>query len=441
MYCSEYDGFKYYHNDPIFHNSIIQGHSEPYPVDYKIVKKYIDMFPHKNRCYIDIGAHIGTTVMPYLKLYNSCVAYEPHQENYSFLCSNIEINKNKLENKNIITKNLCVGDHSMKGKLIYHEGNNSGCYYFEEKEDETVNCIKLDDDLDNIDNIDFIKIDTEGFELSVLRGAKNIILKNKPLIQIETNSLCTKHYGVKVDEIYNYLYDLGALIFDNSQTGNSTYFYFPNDTLCIKEKRIFCFWTGNNPMTENRRRCLESIENCCLITLNNLDTYILQSYPLHEAYKYLSETHKCDYLRTYFMHFYGGGYSDIKQQTGSWCDSFEELLKKNDFFACGYKEIEGGVAAKEFEKHWDQLIGNGAYIFRPNTEFTKKWYDQMIHFLDNKLPLLRENPSSSIRDCHEISNYPIEWNEMLGRIFHPICYEYRDKVIRSLPAPLFTDYL
>jgi len=111
MFCSEYDGFKYYHNDFIFHDSITKGNSEPYPCDYEIVKKYLTMFPHKNRCYIDIGAHIGTTVMPFLKLYDSCVAYEPNKENYSFLSKNIEINKDLLLNKSIVLNNLGLGDN------------------------------------------------------------------------------------------------------------------------------------------------------------------------------------------------------------------------------------------------------------------------------------------------------------------------------------------
>ena len=53
-----------------------------------------------------------------------------------------------------------------------------------------------------------------------------------------------------------------------------------------------------------------------------LDKYILQEHPLHQSFNYLSETHKADYLRTYFMRFHGGGYSDIKKTSGSWIDSF-----------------------------------------------------------------------------------------------------------------------
>lgn len=452
MFCSEYDNFKYLHNDFIFHDSITKGHSEPYPCDYEIVNRYVNMFPHKNRCYIDIGAHIGTTIMPFLKLYNTCIAYEPNKENYSFLSKNVDLNKDKLLNKNIIINNIGLGEKNTIGKMIYHSGNNSGCYYFKEckdndDNDDDVKCIRLDDDINIYDrnDIDFIKIDTEGFELSILKGSKNTIIKNKPLIQVESNGLSQKHYNISTNDIYSYLYDLGAVIFDKSNNNDNTYFYFPNDTLCIDSKRIFCFWTGDNQMSENRNECIKTIENVTLVTKLNLNNYILKSNPLHEAYQYLSETHKADYLRTYFMHFYGGGYSDIKMQTGSWDKCFQKIIENKEVYACGYREIgPDGVAVNEYKENWNDLIGNGCYIFRPYTEFTKKWYNHMVDILDKKLELLKLNPSKNPRDCIEHfydTKYPISWSEILGSIFHPLCYEFRERLLYDLPVPLFYNYL
>jgi len=91
---------------------------------------------------------------------------------------------------------------------------------------------------------------------------------------------------------------------------------------------IYCFWTGSNEMSDARKQSLEQLKqvsdmNVILVTKDNLHTYILPDHPLHEAYKYLSETHKSDFLRIYFMNFYGGGYSDIKRATGSWKPAYE----------------------------------------------------------------------------------------------------------------------
>jgi hypothetical protein len=170
-----------------------------------------------------------------------------------------------------------------------------------------------------------------------------------------------------------------------------------------------------------------------LVTKANLHEYILPEHPLHEAYQYLSETHKADYLRTYFMNFYGGGYSDIKRTTGSWIDSFHSL-NNSDYWICGYKEVQGGVAYPPYVDNYHELIGNCAYICKPQTELTKEWYSSMISLLDLKLENLIRNPSKFPQDCSECgSGYPIEWNEMLGRIFHRVSYKYKEYLLNTLP--------
>ena len=209
---------------------------------------------------------------------------------------------------------------------------------------------------------------------------------------------------------------------------------------------IFCFWTGNNQMSDNRKSCLEQLKEVSeckviLVTPKNLDDYILQDHPLHEAYQYLSETHKADYLRTYFMHFHGGGYSDIKKTTGSWKPAFERLYQSNNYWICGYPEIKGGVAYAPYASYWRELIGNCAYICKPNTLLTREWYTEMMTLLDSKLEKLKLNPAKNPQDQKSAtSNYPLEWNEMLGRIFHKIAYKYRSHLLRELPTSVFSDY-
>jgi len=203
---------------------------------------------------------------------------------------------------------------------------------------------------------------------------------------------------------------------------------------------IYIFWTGDNKMTENRMKCIENLKtktlcNVILVDKTNLHEYILKEHPLHEAYEYLSETHRADYLRTYFMHFYGGGYCDIKKTTGPWIESFEKLMN-SDKWIIGYPERdEGCIAYKPHCKYYRELIGNGAYICKPQTPLTQEWYGEMISLMDNKLEKLKLFPSTFPQDRAEISNgkYPIEWNEMLGRIFHKVCYKYKDKILQTLP--------
>jgi hypothetical protein len=197
-------------------------------------------------------------------------------------------------------------------------------------------------------------------------------------------------------------------------------------------------------MSSKRVECLKDLERdseckVVLVTKKTLSDYILPENPLHPAYEYLSETHKADYLRTYFMNFHGGGYSDIKRTSGSWKHAFDSM-ESSDSWICGYKEIEGGVAYGPHVDKWRELVGNGSYICKPLTPLTMEWYSEMLSLLDTKLEKLRLHPSSFPQDCAEVSSYPIEWNELLGRIFHKVCYAYRDKISNTLPMCVCRDY-
>jgi hypothetical protein len=180
-----------------------------------------------------------------------------------------------------------------------------------------------------------------------------------------------------------------------------------------------------------------------LVTPDNLNSFILPDQPLHEGYPYLSETHKADYLRTYFMHFLGGGYTDIKKFEGDWNKAFDDIIARDDIFLNGYHEkSQDDVAGDERAKSlWKQLPANGAYIVRPGTEFTTKWYTRMVEILDSKLDTLKKNPSTNPQATPDTSpGYPIEWAEILGRIYHNIACEYLDKFLFTAPIPITKGY-
>ena len=113
--------------------------------------------------------------------------------------------------------------------------------------------------------------------------------------------------------------------------------------ISLEDHRIFCIWSGNNQMSENRKRCLDSLEknagcSVVLVTAENLHSHIIKDHPLHPAYEYLSLTHKSDYLRAYLMYHYGGGYSDIKFNSVSWEKYFSYLYNSDKQFS-GYAEV------------------------------------------------------------------------------------------------------
>ena len=222
----------------------------------------------------------------------------------------------------------------------------------------------------------------------------------------------------------------------------------------INEK-LYCFWTGKNEMTENRKRNIETLRwsglDVKLVTPDNLNDYLLDDRPLHEGYQYLSDTHKSDYLRCYFMNFYGGGYSDIKNTRYSWVDSYK-LMKKNNKWINGYpekKEID--IAQGEDEKmnktlleNYSKWVGNGSYIIEKNTDFTNEWYSRMLKMMDSKYEELKKFPARKPRENHPSEKddykYPLKWGEF-NSIFHKLVYKYNDKVLHTLPRIDVRSYL
>lgn len=219
------------------------------------------------------------------------------------------------------------------------------------------------------------------------------------------------------------------------------------------QRNLYSFWVGHNnlEMNENRINGLESIKNNCkvnfiLITNENLSNYIIDNYPLHPGYEYLSDVHKADYLRTYFMHHYGGGYTDIKPCSWDWNPYFDQL-ESSDAFGIGAPEDEGelSVTVKQrvwLGQHWDKLMTNDLYIFKPNTEFTTKWYNNLLSIMDIKFNNLQKFPAKTSREAADtvVTRYPIEWGEILLEIFHPLCYNYTDRLIKTMPYPITVDY-
>ena len=66
----------------------------------------------------------------------------------------------------------------------------------------------------NISNIDLMKIDVEGAELLVLKGASNAITTFRPELIIELHERHSQPFGYLVQDTLNYLHMLGYELFD-----------------------------------------------------------------------------------------------------------------------------------------------------------------------------------------------------------------------------------
>ncbi len=79
-------------------------------------------------------------------------------------------------------------------------------------EEINVELKRLDDIIDSSTKIDLIKIDVEGAELLVLKGATELIKRDKPYIIFEFGLGASDYYGTKPNDLYNLFNDAGLRI-------------------------------------------------------------------------------------------------------------------------------------------------------------------------------------------------------------------------------------
>lgn len=138
-------------------------------------------------------------------------------------------------------------------------------------------------------------------------------------------------------------------------------------------RTIWQFWTGDNDITPGRKTVLASNANIPvetrLLMPDDIMKMQLPDHPYHRAYQYLSYTHRADYLRCYFMHFYGGGYADIKEYSkdNNWKECFDLVDSDERIFVVGQKEHIGGSPIRQYNVDGviEKLVSNGYFIMRP----------------------------------------------------------------------------
>jgi FkbM family methyltransferase len=143
---------------------------------------------------LDIGANIGCTAILFGELAKKVYAFEPSQTTFAFLEKNIS----KARRENVFPQNIGLGSESCESTLIFSPSNRAGGFISNQMQASTEHTVEkvVIQQLDEVVNylslqqIDFIKIDVEGFEGHVLRGARRTLASHKPVVVLELNHWC-----------------------------------------------------------------------------------------------------------------------------------------------------------------------------------------------------------------------------------------------------------
>ncbi len=197
----------------------------------------------------DVGAHVGMTAKEYLKIFpkSKIYSFEPTPNTFNIL------NKNVLKHENIRAFNLALS--STKGEASFFVNNSSLTNSLLEVSDnyavrdiglkmvtkvrvktDTIDCFMSEN---KIPKIDLLKIDVQGAELEVLKGAE-IALKSQSidLIYLEVEffrlynnqplyhhlAIYLENFGYQLHSIYNFSF--------NKKSGQLVY----GDALFVKNK-------------------------------------------------------------------------------------------------------------------------------------------------------------------------------------------------------------
>ena len=201
--------------------------------DYFHKKKILDFLKKNNykdfSIFFDIGAHKGETIDLFTKNFNidNFYSFEASPINYKILKKNIL----KYKTKNITLENIAIGSSSKKALLKQVQESSSSTLsninidskYFKKKK-RVLNFFSKEKYYQNINveiktlyeylnlklikNIDFLKIDTEGYEFKVLLGLKDK-LQNVKIVLFE------HHYDDMLKKGYTFS-DINTLLVKNN---------------------------------------------------------------------------------------------------------------------------------------------------------------------------------------------------------------------------------
>jgi FkbM family methyltransferase len=200
--------------------------------------RYFSSLIPKGCTILDIGANIGVTTC-YLATHcpnNTIFSFEPIPPNFNTLEKMVK--RKRLSNVKVF--NVGIGEKESEVPMILPVVNgikrhtlaqvldNNSYYASGEKYNIAIKPIDTINELSS-QNIKAIKIDVEGYEYAVLKGAVDTIKRHKPIIFCELTNTPNSHEAVRLLSGMNYqlkMHHSGRLVNTDLDTSNRVDFFF-----------------------------------------------------------------------------------------------------------------------------------------------------------------------------------------------------------------------
>ena len=142
------------------------------------------------RVCLDIGSNIGQWTRPLAKRFTSVICFEPNP------------NFRQCFNRNITETNVVLWPYGLSNREHQAQQEFNSTILNEGEGD--IQCRTLDSF--GLTNVDFVKIDVDGFEVPLLEGARDTLTRNTAVVNIEMKRDKRTHIVKRAEEI---LRDLG----------------------------------------------------------------------------------------------------------------------------------------------------------------------------------------------------------------------------------------
>jgi FkbM family methyltransferase len=175
---------------------------------------------------IDAGAYLGFHTVYMSRYFRTVHAFEPQTEIYQMLCANLLLNNCR----NVIAVRAALYDEpgfmrvagrtqqeipvpSQANNIDYDRIGNAAALAFRPADagSKAATPAQTVDQLDLTD-LGFMKVDTQGSDLHVLRGARTTIQRCRPIVAVEFERELAKIHNNTLDDYYSFFDDLNYTV-------------------------------------------------------------------------------------------------------------------------------------------------------------------------------------------------------------------------------------
>lgn len=194
----------------------------PFRGDFETIETKIALlFAKRAACVVDVGGNFGWYACHLLNAMpnnGKIHIFEPVPYEREMLQKNLSLTNGK--DSRAVVNSICLSDSAEE--VVLYVPTKMGAAFaslaVQNYKGEMSKIVSSSDLLDNyclanqIDAIDFIKIDVEGAELKVLKGAHGILsAAKKPAMLIESSESMTQAFGYRVKDVISFLESLNYL--------------------------------------------------------------------------------------------------------------------------------------------------------------------------------------------------------------------------------------